>query len=316
MSVSTEAADRQARPVLPSGRQIEIRHADAHAVVVEQGGGLRTYHVGSEPVLDGYAADQMVQSARGQVLVPWPNRLHLGRYTWDGTQLQVPIDEPDKNNALHGLCRFRSWQVVERAEHAVTMGVLLLPQPGYPFSLRVQARYELGEGGLTVTTTAVNCGREAAPYAQGAHPYLTVGTEYVNDARLTLPATTRLLTDADQIPTGREHVQGSPYDFRTPRPIGELEIDYAFTDLQRGPDGRAVLSLEGPDRRLELWVDEGYPYLEVFTGDTLPERSRRRRALGVEPMTAPPNAFATGEQVLRLMPGEEVSRTWGLRVLR
>jgi aldose 1-epimerase len=303
-------------PVLPTGQQIEIRHADARAVVVEQGGGLRSYHANGQPVLDGYAAEQMVRSARGQVLVPWPNRLHQGRYTWDGAELQVPVDEPDKNNALHGLCRFRSWQVVERSEHVVTMGVLLLPQPGYPFSLQVEARYELRESGLTVTTTATNRGREAAPYAQGSHPYLTVGTEYIDEARLTLPAATRLRTDADQIPTGREQVQGTRYDFRTPRRIGELEIDFAFTDLERDSDGRAVLSLQGPERLLELWVDEGYPYLEVFTGDTLPEHDRRRRALGVEPMTAPPNAFATGEQVVRLVPGETVSRTWGLRLLR
>lgn len=302
--------------ILPSGQQVEIQHGDARAVVVEQGGGLRTYEVAGRPVLDGYGPGDMVQSARGQVLVPWPNRLHQGRYTWDGTQHQVPIDEPGKDNSLHGLCRFRRWQVAERAGDAVTMSVLLLPQPGYPFTLEVQARYALTDDGLTVTTSAINQGREAAPYAQGAHPYLTAGTEYVDDARLTLPAATRLPTDENQIPTGHEPVEGTPYDFRAPRALGDLAIDFAFTDLQRGSDGRAVLALEGPDRRVEAWVDEGYPYLEVFTGDTLPDESRRRRAIGVEPMTAPPNAFVTGQDVLRLGPGEDVSRSWGLRVAR
>lgn len=61
-----------------------------------------------------------------------------------------------------------------------------------------------------------------------------------------------------------------------------------------------------------MWVDEGYPYLEVFTGDTVPEKDRRRHGLGVEPMTAPPNAFVTGEGLLRLPPGATVTRRWGI----
>lgn len=301
--------------VAPSGSQVEIRSADARAVVVEVGGGLRTYEVGGRPVLDGYPEEQMVDSARGQILAPWPNRLHGGRYTWDGQEHQVPLDEPGQGNALHGLCRFSNWVMAERSDAEVVMALLLHPQPAYPFTLEMRVRYTLGPAGLTVTTTAVNRGRAAAPYAQGAHPYLLAGTDLVDDALLTVPAATRLPTDADQIPTGREPVEGTAYDFRRPRRIGDLAIDYAFTDLVRGPDGRAVLAVAGPDRRAELWVDEGYPYLEVFTGDTVADPGRRRRGLGVEPMTAPPNAFVTGQDLLRLEPGQQVAHTWGLRVV-
>jgi galactose mutarotase-like enzyme len=48
-------------------------------------------------------------SARGQLLLPWPNRLHTGRYCWDGAAYQVPLNEPDQRNAIHGLTRWRSW---------------------------------------------------------------------------------------------------------------------------------------------------------------------------------------------------------------
>ena len=298
----------------PSGRQVEIAYGDARAVVVEVGGGLRTYDVAGVPVLDGYAEGEMVTAARGQPLVPWPNRLHGGSYTWDGTDHQVPMDEPAKGNALHGVCRFRNWAVVEQSDAAATMGLRLHPSPPYPFTLDLRVRYELGADGLLVETTTTNVGREAAPYAQGFHPYVTVGGQ-VDDARLTVPATTWLPTDEDQIPTGREPVEGTAYDFRTARQIGQLEIDYAFTDLLRDGDGRARLVLQGADRAVEVWVDEGYQYLEVFTGDTVPQEHRRRQGLGVEPMTAPPNAFVTGEDVLRLEPGETVTLRWGIRPL-
>jgi aldose 1-epimerase len=299
----------------PSGDQVEIRYGEQRAVVVEVGGGVRAYDVGGEAVLDGYDVDHMVDGARGQPLIPWPNRLHGGRYTWDGREHVVPMDEPAQNNALHGVTRWRSWRPREVTAGAVTMGLRLLPLPAYPYALDLTVRYVLADDGLTVTTTATNIGADAAPYGHGAHPYITVGTERIDDAVLHLPADTWLPTDADQIPTGRAPVEGTVYDFRTPRELGDVQIDYAFTDLLRGPDGRAELLLASPDgrRRVTVWVDETYPYLEVFTGDTLPRADRRRQGLGVEPMTCPPDAFRTGEDLVRLEPGGSVSTSWGIR---
>ena len=298
--------------VPPSGEQVELTRGSARAVVVEVGGGVRTYDVDGLAVLDGYDEHEMVTAARGQPLVPWPNRLHGGRYVWDGVEHVVPLDEPEQGNALHGLTRFRAWRPVDRTSDAVTMALRLHPSPPYPFCLDLAARYALTDEGLVVEQSATNVGADPAPYAFGAHPYLTVGGS-IDDARLTLPADSWLPTDEHQIPTGVAPVEGTVYDFRTPRPLGGLEMDYAFTDLHRGPDGRARLLLEGDDRAVEAWIDEGCRWLEVFTADTVPQPERRRRGLGVEPMTAPPNAFVTGEGLVRLEPGHTVVHRWGVR---
>ena len=61
---------------------------------------------------------------------------------------------------------------------------------------------------------------------------------------------------------------------------------------------------------LTLWVDEGYPYLMLFTGDPLPDVDRR--SLAVEPMTCPPNAFRTGESLIRIEPGTSFTCSWGI----
>lgn len=134
-------------------------------------------------------------------------------------------------------------------------------------------------------------------------------------ATLTLDAATWIDTDNPRrLPTGSRPVAGGPLDFRSATPIDDRRIDVPFTDLARTPDGRATVRLTGPDQAtVELWVDRGYPIVQLFTGDTL-RPDRARRGLACEPMTAPPNALATGVCLIRLEPGESVTTTWGARL--
>ena len=159
--------------IAPSGEQIEIAHGDQRAVVVEVGGGLREYTVDGRDVLDGYGADEMSSSGRGQVLIPWPNRIQDGLYSFDGQEHQLPLDDVEEQDAIHGLVRWGSWIAGDRAENRVVMEHALHPQPGYPFSLALSIEYELSDAGLRVRTTAVNRGSRPCPYGSGNHPYLT-----------------------------------------------------------------------------------------------------------------------------------------------
>ena len=62
--------------------------------------------------------------------------------------------------------------------------------------------YRLGRDGLTVTTDAENIGDADLPFGLGFHPYLTVGTTTVDQARLRVPAQRRLVSDERGLPTG------------------------------------------------------------------------------------------------------------------
>src|SRR5690349_22463855 len=123
--------------IAPSGEQIEFALANHRAVVVEVDGGLRAYSVGGRELIDGYGAAEMSSSGRGQVLIPWPNRLQDGSYEFDGRSHQLPLNEPGNRNAIHGLVRWSTWSVAERQPHRVVMEHVLFPQPGYPFLLRI-----------------------------------------------------------------------------------------------------------------------------------------------------------------------------------
>ena len=296
----------------PTGEQIELSHGDQRAVVVEVGGGLRSYSVGERQLLDGYEADGRITSGRGQVLIPWPNRIEDGRYDFDAENYQLALDEPDQRNAIHGLVRWGAWSAAARAPGRVVMSHTLHPQPGYPFSLALSIEYTLSEEGLGVQTTATNVGADACPYGAGAHPYLTLGTPTVDSLLLRAPGRTVVRSDGRGLPLGEEPVEGTECDFRQPRALGSTQLDQAFTDLDRDDDGIARVELTDPagGARLTLWVDEAYPYLQLFTGDPLPDVARR--SIAVEPMTCPPNAFRTGRSVIRLEPGQSFTSRWGL----
>jgi len=191
---------------------------------------------------------------------------------------------------------------------------------GYPFGLEIDAEYRLDPGtGLHVAITATNRGSRAAPYGTGSHPYLTVRTPSVDDCELMLPAAYWLPLDERGIPSGSPAaVEGTRYDFRRPRTIGTTRLDHALTGLDRDRDGRAWAHLSadgGAGARVGLWAGEGYRWLQAFTGDPL-SPDRRRKAVAIEPMTCPPNAFVTGDDLLVLQPGQAVTHTWGIRVLK
>ena len=161
-------------------------------------------------------------------------------------------------------------------------------------------------------TTATNVGAEACPFGSGQHPYLTLGTPSVDSLVMRAPGRTVLIEDERGIPRGREAVDGTEYDFRRPREIGETTLDDAFTDLERGDDGLARVELRDPTSRagLTLWLDESYRYVQLFTGDPLPDVSRR--SLAVEPMTCPPTRSGPGEDLVRLEPGASCTSAWGI----
>jgi aldose 1-epimerase len=232
----------------PSGRQTVLVHADQRAVVVEVGGGLRQYRAGDAEVLDGYAEDARCSAGRGEPLIPWPNRLDGGSYDFGDVHEQAPLNEPEKGNAIHGLTRWSSWEVLDAGTDHATMGLVLRPQPGWAWTLQLSITYRLRRDGLQVTLRAINRSDRPCPWGAGFHPYLLAPSGRVDDLELTVPAATRYLADERGLPTGTEPVAGSSVDFRAGRPIGDQQIDVAFKDLTRGSDGQAVIAVADPQR--------------------------------------------------------------------
>ena len=300
-----------------TGLQYEIEAGHYHATVTELGAGLRELAFRGQPVIAGHEPDELPPACAGQLMTPWPNRVDGGRYSFGGTEYQLALTEPARANAIHGLTRWMAWTVIRQDASAVLLRSAPHGQQGYPFCLEIEVEYRLAsDTGLHVTVTARNRGSHAAPYGTGSHPYLTVRMPSVDGCELTLPAEFWLPMDDRGIPSGPpEPVKGTEFDFRQPRAIGATRLDHALTGLNRGADGRAWAYLAADDAagpRVGLWAGEGYQWLQVFTGDPLGP-DRRRKAVAIEPMTCPPNAFVTADDLLVLEPGDEVTHTWGIQ---
>ena len=294
-----------------NGREIHLHHGAYAASIVALGASVRSLEHDGRPLVVPFAADRMRPVFRGALLAPWPNRVVDGRYTFDGEDQQLALSEPDRGHALHGLLGWADWQVGAVSDDAVTLTAELAPSSGYPHRIVVECVYVLADDGLTTTTTAWSLSGRA-PYGVSAHPYLTAGGASLDATVLTLPADRFVATSGDRLlPDGERDVADAPWpDFREPTAIGAAQVDHAFTGLRREAAGRARVRLAGPDGfAVEMTWGPELAWVQVHTADR-PEPELDRAGLAVEPMTCPPDAFSTGEDLVVLEADERHTASW------
>lgn len=284
----------------------QISGGGYRAIALEAGGGLGDVWRGDSRIVAGPDPSGPVHAGRGQVLVPWPNRLRDGRYSHAGSSHQLALSEPERHNAIHGLARWHAWRLRERTDARIQLGCRLPARAGYPWTLDLTVSYAVAEDGLTVTLGAWNVSDSPAPFAAGMHPYLDPGTG-ADGATLTLDAATHQLVDERLLPTTTEAV-GAADSFASGRPLRGEVLDDAYTDLARDAAGWALARVEGA-HAVTLAVDPAWSWLQVFTGDTLPA-PQARTAVAVEPMTAPADALNSGVGLIELDPGSPWAGTF------
>ncbi|AXE38965.1 aldose 1-epimerase family protein [Acidipropionibacterium virtanenii] len=289
-----------------TGRDYEISAAGYRATVCEQGATLRSLtREGTDLVLPSDPGT-LPTGSRGQHLTPWPNRIRDGHYVFDGTDQQLPINEIDRNNAIHGLVRWMLFDVVEHTEESITQKVGVVAQPGWPGRVEITIMHRVGADGLTVEVGARNTGSTPIPFGYAPHPYLVAGPGVIDDWRVSAPFGTYLVTDDRLLPIQLASVARRPEDLRAGNRFGDRVLDTAYTGATE--TGRWQVEIRNGDATRVLWADPELGWAQVYTpGD--------RRSLAVEPMTCGPDAFNEGpthDSMLRLAPGDEIHLRWGI----
>lgn len=290
------------------------------AVVTARAAALRVLQFQGRDLVVPFPEGGPIPDYRGVIAAPWPNRIADGKYTFDGVDHQLPVNEPERGTALHGLAFPLDWTLKESDAGSLTLTCTVGPTAGYPFVLELSARFVLDADGLRTTVTARNAADIAAPYGVCPHPYLVAGSSPLDEWVLEFAADSFLEVTPDRLlPVEVVGVEGHAFDFRSPRAIGTTEIDHAFTDITFD-GGLARLSVRDPagtgvgGSGVGMSWDESCPWLQIHTADK-PAPIPGRIGLAVEPMTCPPDAFNSGTDLIRLEPGAEHRASWSIYTL-
>lgn len=293
----------------PTGPRFRLHRGTSAVEIATVGAALRAYAVDGIDLVPRYPDTTPTPAASGVVLVPWPNRIADATWTQRGQTYRLAVSEPATGAASHGLLRFASYRAVAQTDGTLILTADVVPQTGYPFHLRTRVTYALGDEGLTVTHEIENVGADAAPVALGTHPYLTIGDVATADLTLRLDAVLRSEVDDRLIPVADVPVDAAT-DLRSARRLGDLDLNTAYSGIPRDGDDRIAAVLAAPDgRTVTLWAGAGFTHLQVYTTDRYPGQ---QLAVAIEPMTAPANAFNTGENLRWLEPGETWTLHWGI----
>jgi len=312
-----EAPVAARRPL--SGARFDLEHGRYRASVAGIGASLRMLQHDARDLVLPFGVDEVRPAYRGAVLAPWPNRVSDGAYRFADVEQQLPLSEPARGHALHGLALWLDFTPVARSVDQVVLAATIEPQAGYPHRIALEVEYRLDDDGLHQSVTARNTGSSPAPFGTGPHPYLVAGPGPLDEWVLDLPAGEILTVTPERLlPIGVSDVtveDGGVFDFRTPRLLGATVVDHAFTSLHRDAEGFATVRLTGPDGTgVAMRFDRSCEWVQVCTADSA-IAEYHRAGLAVEPMTCPPDAFNSGCDLIVLAPDAATTASWDIAAL-
>lgn len=305
--------DRQALPLedTVNGTLLSLEAHGFTAQLATVGATLVSLDDAGRPLVRSFDPRSERPVFSGAILAPWPNRVIDGAYHWEGQDLQLGISEPERGHALHGLVLEHDFEITGHGRDFARLRTEIAPSAGYPYRVQLVIDYRLESGGLRTTATASNLGQGTAPFAWGSHAYLVAPGQRVDGWEFTLPAGKVQLTDgARLLPKDVVETAGTELDFHTPKPIGELFIDHAYTGLAAGADGRFSASItDAAGVGAQISWDAACPWVQIHTADR-DDPALDRTGLAIEPMTCPPGGFNSGQDVIALAPGASHEASW------
>ena len=279
--------------------RIEAQNETAR-FVADLGCGCLGYRVGSLEVIWGPTSVEALaavpHSSGIPILFPWPGRIAQAKFIWKGKKHTLPINEPARGHAIHGLICDRPFRVSGRGPYYFTAELESAsdPQPTslWPYPFRLTLDYEIGKG-LRLTATVANTGTSPMPFGFGAHPYFRAplnpsGTRA--GMQIQLPCAQRRMLDEHLIPTGQDEPVSGKYDLRSPRQLGNESYDDVFHEAEPGADGMICGRLIDPSIKIavEVRADSGF-------GDWVVYAPLDRPVVSIEPYTCVPDAFNLAE---------------------
>jgi aldose 1-epimerase len=244
------------------------------------------------------------------LLHPWANRVATRRFSVAGREIDLWAHPGrytlgPKGLPIHGLLAAAGGWRVDRHEEGPDGPCLaavfdfaahedLMTLFPFPHEVRIDAR--IADGRLTIATRVRPTGDAAVPISFGYHPYFTLPGVERTRWEIEIPVRERVVLDSERLPTGEVEEADIPGG-----PLGSRTFDDEFV----APAEPFVL--EGRGRRLEVSLDSGYPYAQIYA-------PYDEEVIAFEPMTAPTNALVSGQGLTLVKPGETYEAIFSITV--
>jgi aldose 1-epimerase len=260
-------------------------------------------------ILEGFQTFEQLQNnekSKGIFLIPFPNRIRDGKYSFEGKEYQLPINKPKENNAIHGFIWNRKFDLVETLLNENSATIKLQHQynggyEGFPFPFLSELEFQLSDNELKITVSITNTGNNNMPLGIGWHPYFTFQKK-ADELMLTIPACNVLETDEKMIPTGSKKIFD---EYARPKKIENTSFDTCFEFADRKDIYETKIS--DSEKTVTVWQDNSFHYLQVYIA---PDRN----SIALEPMTCPANAFNSKENLLTLKSNEKFEGSFGVKI--
>ncbi len=249
---------------------------------------------GFESVKD--AQEKITAAFKSAKINPFVCRLQNGTYSLNGQKHTIQKNYLGKH-ALHGLVYDSVYAIGESSASDESASITLSFQyqkndPGYPFEYTIQIHWELKPNNSLLVNTIISHENESTiPFADGWHPYFTLGGP-IDQYELQFDANTQLEFDEALIPTGKKINDNR---FVQSHPLENVFLDNSF---ELKPNGKCILS---NDRmKLEIVPDQHYPIIQVYTPP-------HRNSIAIENLSGAPDNFNNGMGLLMLLPNKQYS---------
>ncbi|MEZ8612641.1 aldose 1-epimerase [Vibrio sp. 10N.222.51.C8] len=289
---------------------INYQHGIELQIINEFGAIINKYIVNNSPFsfICGYQNyDELINQhpffSRSAKLFPFPNRLNLGRYSFDNQNHQLPANFPWSDHAVHGLLYNQPFSITNSVANEELASVTMQYQtsslhPAFPFAFNLEVTFTIDiTGKLTSSTTVSNLGDSAFPFGDAWHPYFSLGTELAQ-CGLAMSPCSEVIHEND-LPNGEKHA------------FDRLSLDDSLTnqslnhcfEFDSKTTNQLAFTRSDSSAAIRYQQDESYPFVQLYTPTS-------EQSIAIEPMTCPADAFNNQIGLLTLSPNQSQTFTW------
>ncbi len=243
---------------------------------------------------------------RGALLAPFADRIEKGRYVFEGVVYNLPCNEANSQNALHGFVNTKQFDALQAETNDQQASVTLCFEyngalTGFPFPFNLTVRYVLTATGFSCHTWVQNKGSKNMPIGLGWHPYFRV-REDLSQYQLKIPANAFFVIDEAYINTGIAATFDDAAKFL------ELEDHFFFNAYRLNQtNDSATTILRDKKALIDITVTStGFPFLQLY--------GVAGKGFAIEPLTCIGNAFNNGIGLNVLAPGEFLETSFNVSV--